>query len=260
MTSRSILPVTVLAALAAAGLAACGPSSSSSPPASRPAASVKASAAPKASAAAAGTVTAREACLALASWEAGSSGGNAAGSASLREAFAGTPRPLSAAFTAWTAAIRDGSSLTTSDADLLASDCTAEGVTVFPSPSSPAPPPAPAPAASAPADTGPAGTASQVQALAAAEGYLGDGQGFSRQGLTDQLDSSFGNSFSVADATWAVDHSDANWDDQAVDCAKGYMSDGQGFSRQGLIQQMTSAYGNKFTESQAEFAANAVGL
>ena len=64
----------------------------------------------------------------------------------------------------------------------------------------------------------------------------------------------------MADATWGVDHSDANWDAQAVECAKGYMNLGTGFSRQGLIQQMTSAYGNKFTEAQAEYAANAVGL
>jgi Host cell surface-exposed lipoprotein len=111
-----------------------------------------------------------------------------------------------------------------------------------------------------PANSGPAGTASELQALAAAEDYLSDGQGFSRQGLIGQLDSSFGDNFSVGDATWGVDHSDANWDDQAVDCAKGYMSDGQGFSRQGLIQQMTSSYGNQFTEAQAEYAANAVGL
>lgn len=116
---------------------------------------------------------------------------------------------------------------------------------------------APAPA---PAETRPAGTVSELQALAAAQGYLSDGQGFSRQGLLDQLDSSAGNGFSVADATWAVDHSDANWDAQAVECAKGYMNDGQGFSRQGLIQQMTSAYGNKFTQAQAEYAANALGL
>jgi hypothetical protein len=116
---------------------------------------------------------------------------------------------------------------------------------------------APAPA---PASTKPAGTVSELEAQTAAENYLSDGQGFSRQGLIDQLDSSFGNNFSVADATWGVDHSDANWDAQAVDCAKGYMNDGQGFSRQGLIQQMTSAYGNKFTEAQAEYAANAVGL
>ena len=114
--------------------------------------------------------------------------------------------------------------------------------------------------APAPANTEPAGTVSELQALTSAEGYLSDGMGFSRQGLIDQLDSSFGNGFSVADATWGVDHSDANWNDQAVECAKGYMSDGQGFSRSGLIQQMTSDFGNKFTEAQAEYAANAVGL
>lgn len=119
--------------------------------------------------------------------------------------------------------------------------------------------PAQAPAG-APANAGPAGTTSELQALAAAQDYLSDGQGFSQQGLVDQLDSSAGDNFSVADATWGVDHSGANWDDQAVDSAKGYMSDGQGFSRQGLIQQMTSAYGDQFTEAQAEYGANAVGL
>jgi hypothetical protein len=119
--------------------------------------------------------------------------------------------------------------------------------------------PAQAPAG-APANTSPAGTASELQALAAAQDYLSDGQGFSQQGLTGQLDSPDGDDFSVADATWAVDHSDANWDDQAVDSAKGYVSDGQGFSREGLIQQMTSSYGDQFTEAQAEYGANAVGL
>jgi hypothetical protein len=119
--------------------------------------------------------------------------------------------------------------------------------------------PAQAPA-SAPASTAPAGTASELQALAAAQGYLSDGQGFSQQGLIDQLDSPDGSNFPVADATWAVDHSGANWDDQAVDSAKGYMSDGEGFSREGLIQQMTSADGDQFTQAQATYAANAVGL
>jgi hypothetical protein len=114
--------------------------------------------------------------------------------------------------------------------------------------------------ASAPASTKPEGTVSELEALTAAKGYLSDGQGFSRQGLIDQLDSSFGSNFSAADATWGVDHSGANWDDQAVDCAKGYISDGEGFSRQGLIGQMTSSYGNKFTQAQATYAANAVGL
>jgi hypothetical protein len=253
MTTRTRSLTAALAALAVAGLAACGPSSSTT--VSAPAAS------PKATAAAAGTVSAKTACEALAAWENGSSGESVADNASLRQTFADTTPVLSKAFAAWTSDIKAGSAGTASDADFVSLECTIDGVTVFPSDSDSAAPPAPSPAASSgPADPGAAGTASQVQALSAAESYLGDGQGFSRQGLIDQLDSSSGNSFSVADATWAVDHSDANWDDQAVDCAKGYMGDGQGFSRQGLIQQMTSAYGSKFTEAQAEYAANAVGL
>jgi hypothetical protein len=141
-----------------------------------------------------------------------------------------------------------------------AEQAAADAVSTAPSSAPAKSAPASSAPAAAPANTKPAGTVSELEALTAAENYLSDGQGFSRQGLIDQLDSSFGNSFSVADATWGVDHSDANWDAQAVDCAKGYMSDGQGFSRQGLIQQMTSAYGNKFTEAQAEYAATAVGL
>jgi hypothetical protein len=251
--NRSGLTVTVLLALAVAGVAACGPSSSSSAAAPAPSASATRAAA-KAPASAAGTVSAKAACEALALWEnSSSSSGSVADNASLRDTFADTTPVLSKAFAEWSSDIKTGSVGTTSDADFVSLECSVEGVTVFPSPSSPAAPPAPP-------SSGPAGTASQMQALAAAGNYLGDGQGFSRQGLIDQLDSSFGSNFSVADATWAVDHSDANWDDQAVDCAKGYMGDGQGFSRQGLIQQMTSAYGNKFTEAQAEYAANAVGL
>ncbi len=103
------------------------------------------------------------------------------------------------------------------------------------------------------------GTVSEQQALTAAQGYLSDGQGFSRQGLIDQLDSSAGDGFSEADATWAVDHSDANWDQQAVEAAKGYMQMG-GFSRSSLIDQLTSSAGDKFTYSQAVYAADKVGL
>ena len=33
-----------------------------------------------------------------------------------------------------------------------------------------------------------------------------------------------------------------------------------GFSRDSLIQQLTSSAGNGFTEAQAEYAANQVGL
>jgi hypothetical protein len=144
-------------------------------------------------------------------------------------------------------------------------------VALSPSPSSSAPPaaqtgtsatqpegaPSPAQASSG---NSPAGTVSQMQALAAAQGYLSDGQGFSLLGLIGQLDSPDGDNFSVADATWAVDHSGADWDAQAVESAKGYMSTGMGFSRAGLIQQLTSADGDQFTQAQATYAANAVGL
>jgi cytoskeletal protein RodZ len=116
-----------------------------------------------------------------------------------------------------------------------------------------------APATTAPAaPTGP--TASQQQALDAAQGYLSDGQGFSRAGLIQQLTSQYGNGFSQADATWAVDNSGANWNDQAAIAAKGYASDGQGFSRQGLIDQLTSPYGGQFTYAQAVYGVDQAGL
>ena len=129
-----------------------------------------------------------------------------------------------------------------------------------------------APASSAPAQQAPAApakpakpappavTASQQQALDSAQSYLGLDSGFSRQGLIDQLDSPYGGKFSVADATWATDHSGADWDAQAVLAAKGYMNLGTGFSRSGLIDQLDSPYGGKFTLAQATYAANHVGL
>ena len=117
---------------------------------------------------------------------------------------------------------------------------------------------APAPQQAPAQPAGPA--ASQQQALTSAQGYLSDGQGFSRAGLIQQLSSSAGEGFSVADATWAVDHSGADWYQQAVISAKGYMSDGEGFSRQGLIDQLTSSAGEGFTYAQAVYAVNQVGL
>jgi hypothetical protein len=99
-------------------------------------------------------------------------------------------------------------------------------------------------------------TAAQQQAVDAAEGYLSDGQGFSKQGLLGQLTSSAGDGFSNSDAEFAINHLNPNWDQQAVDAAKGYLSQGQGFSEQGLLQQLTSNAGEGFTESQAEYATN----
>jgi hypothetical protein len=138
-------------------------------------------------------------------------------------------------------------------------------VTFSPSPGVTAPAvPTPAPATSEPQATtpepAPAMTMAQQQALQSAKSYLSDGQGFSRQGLIKQLTSPYGEKFSQTDAIWAVDHSGADWKAQAVISARSYMADGQGFSRDGLIEQLTSSYGEDFTLSQATYAANQVGL
>lgn len=103
-------------------------------------------------------------------------------------------------------------------------------------------------------------TASQQQAVNAAQGYLNDGQGFSYNGLMSQLTSTYGEGFNQADAKFAIGYVHPDWDSQAVMAAKGYLADGQGFSRAGLIDQLTSSYGDGFTQAQAIYAVNKVGL
>ena len=107
-----------------------------------------------------------------------------------------------------------------------------------------------------PADTG---TTSQQNALRSAESYISY-KGFSRLGLIDQLSSEYGDGFSKADATWAVDHLDGiDWNEQAVKAGRSYL-DMKGFSRSGLIQQLSSPYGDQFTKAQATHAADVLGL
>lgn len=113
-----------------------------------------------------------------------------------------------------------------------------------------------------PAAATPQYSPAQEQALETALGYLTDGQGFSKAGLLQQLHSSFGNGYSRSLARWAVNQvSSAHlWRRQAVIAAKGYMSDGEGFSYSSLVQQLDSPYGDGFTYAQAVYAAKAVGL
>ena len=138
----------------------------------------------------------------------------------------------------------------------------ADSTTAASTPASPAAAPSSAAASSAPstpaAPTSPSMTAAQQQAVDAAEGYLSDGQGFSKRGLLGQLTSSAGDGFSNSDAEFAINHLNPNWDQQAVDAANGYLSEGQGFSEQGLLQQLTSSAGDGFTEAQAEYAISSV--
>lgn len=119
-------------------------------------------------------------------------------------------------------------------------------------------PPAVAPSAS-PTPTGPTLTTSQQQAVIAAKGYVSLNGGFSYQGLLDQLTSSAGDGFSVADATAAVTVLNLDYNAQAVLAAQGYMKMG-GFSHVSLVEQLSSAAGGQFTAAQAEFAATKVGL
>jgi len=106
----------------------------------------------------------------------------------------------------------------------------------------------------------PSMTEAQKQAVESAQSYLSMGSGFSRSGLIKQLSSSYGEGFPKSVATFAVDHLHVDWNQQAVLSAKNYLSMGSGFSRNGLIQQLSSSYGEGFTHAQAVYAANQVGL
>lgn len=116
-----------------------------------------------------------------------------------------------------------------------------------------------------PSATGPQYTVAQQQAIDSANSYLQTEPGWSYQGLIDQLDSPYGGQFAEADATFAVNTiapagDTAFWDGQAADSAKSYVTTEPGWSCAGLVQQLDSPYGGKFTQAQAEYGAQSVGL
>ena len=76
-------------------------------------------------------------------------------------------------------------------------------------------------------------TNAQKNAVRSAQSYL-ESSGFSRNGLIEQLKY---DSYTVSDATTAVDSLDMNWTKQANKTAKSYLQD-SGFSRKGLIEQL----------------------
>lgn len=83
-------------------------------------------------------------------------------------------------------------------------------------------------------------------------------QGFSRNGLIEQLSSNYREGYSRSDATRAVDSLNINWNEQAARSARAYLSM-QGFSCNGLIEQLSSPYGDQYTLSQARYGAQKVG-
>jgi len=96
-------------------------------------------------------------------------------------------------------------------------------------------------------------TGPQANAVRSAKQYLSI-SGFSRSGLINQLSSDYGDGYSVADATAAVDSLDIDWNKQAVRSANQYLKL-QGFSCKGLIQQLSSGAGDRYTDSQAAHGA-----
>lgn len=100
---------------------------------------------------------------------------------------------------------------------------------------------------------------SQQNALHSAEKYL-EYTAFSKAGLIQQLSSSAGDKYPEQDAVWAVEHlNGVNWDDQAAKSAKKYL-EYTSFSCQGLIQQLSSSAGDKYTQAQAEYGARQAGI
>jgi hypothetical protein len=122
----------------------------------------------------------------------------------------------------------------------------------------PSPSPTKTPEPSKTPKPSPSYTSGQEQAIGSAKDYLGF-SAFSRTGLIQQLSSKYGDGFSKADATFAVNHITVDWNAQAVQAAKDYLSMSH-FSRAGLIQQLSSKYGDGYTLAQATYAANHVGL
>jgi hypothetical protein len=116
--------------------------------------------------------------------------------------------------------------------------------------------PGPAEAEAAPA-TAAGLTAQQNNALRSAKQYLSV-QGFSRNGLIQQLSSEAGSGYEVTDATVAVDSLNVDWNQQAAKSAKQYLTV-QGFSCKGLVQQLSSSAGSGFTVDQARYGATQAG-
>lgn len=117
-------------------------------------------------------------------------------------------------------------------------------------------------AAAAAAEEARKGTVSQQNAYRSAKQYL-DYSAFSRSGLSQQLTSEYGEGFPAADAEFAIARLEAeggvDWNAEAAESAKQYL-DFSSFSRQGLLEQLTSQHGEGFTPEQAEYGVSTTGL
>ena len=103
-------------------------------------------------------------------------------------------------------------------------------------------------------------TTAQKNAYKAGLNYL-DTMPFSKQGLIDQLSSEYGDGYEKEDAEFAVnaieEGGQVDWVEQAKKAAENYL-DTMSFSKDGLIEQLESEYGDNYTHDQAVEAVEAV--
>ena len=103
-------------------------------------------------------------------------------------------------------------------------------------------------------------TTSQANAYRAGLNYL-DLMAFSKEGLIKQLSSDYGDGYDREDAEVAVNAIEENnlvdWDEEAKEAAQNYL-DTMPFSKDELIQQLESEYGDNFTHEQAVKAVEEV--
>lgn len=103
-------------------------------------------------------------------------------------------------------------------------------------------------------------TNEQKNAYSSAKQYL-QYTAFSRQGLIDQLSSEYGDGYPEDVAEFAVEQleerGEVDWYEQAEKSARQYL-EYSSFSKKELIDQLSSEYGENFTQDQAEKAVEAV--
>ena len=75
----------------------------------------------------------------------------------------------------------------------------------------------------------------------------------SKAKIYDQLVSEYGEKFSLEAADYAMDHLEADWNQNALESAKIYQ-DTMNMSPAAIYDQLVSDFGGKFTREQAQYA------
>lgn len=93
-------------------------------------------------------------------------------------------------------------------------------------------------------------------AFDAARYYLDNEEGLSKSAVLQRMSANGGESYSEAEATYAVNHVGADWKAQALEDAKNRL-ESQGLSKKGLMAYLTAADG--FSKAEATYAVSRAG-